>query len=306
MSRLDNQFREAVGAIDSGDELLLGRLIESRPELVAARLEAPGEWLCGGVGHAIEKGGFFERPYLLWFVAEDPVRRGKLPPNISVLARRIIDTARREKVESLPEQLDYALRLVCWSWIARQCGVQIELIEVMVDAGATLDGLATYQGRFGTHTDAAIYNGNFGAAEHLMKRGASLTLTTALCLNRWEDAERLAAVASLGARQDAFVQAALNGNAEALRMMLALGMDPTTVSERNQSHATALHHAVWSGQIEAVRVLVEAGANLARVDEIHGGTPLGWAEYGGKQNSDEGRAAKYREIAEYLRPRMGS
>src|SRR5262249_5053202 len=153
------------------------------------------------------------------------------------------------------------------------------------------------------NTDAAIYNGNFAAAEHLIKRGAALTLTTALCLNRWDDFARLAASATLEEKQDAFVQAALNGNAEALRRMLALGMDPTTISARNQSHATALHHAVWSGTLDAVRVLVEAGADLTRRDAIHGGTPLGWAEYGASEQKDQDRAARYREIGAYLRER---
>ena len=74
-------------------------------------------------------------------------------------------------------------------------------------------------------TDAAIYNRNFAAAEHLIKRGAQLTLPAALCLGRWSDIERLAASATLGEKQDAFVQAAMNRQAEALRRMLALGAE---------------------------------------------------------------------------------
>ena len=124
---------------------------------------------------------------------------------------------------------------------------------------------------------------------------------------------RLAPAATLAEKQDAFVQAALNGNAEALRKMLTLGMDPTTVSERTQSHGTALHHAVWSGCLEAVRVLVEAGADLRRRDTCHDATPLGWAEYGEEQqkaarataNEAEvhraGVTKQYAEIAAYLR-----
>jgi peptide-methionine (S)-S-oxide reductase len=298
---LNALFREAVSAIDAGDIVRLECLLAAQPWLARDRLDARGAWLREQVGNAVD--GFFQRPYLLWFVAEDPVRNGKLPANIAAVAHAIIAAAQREGVPNLAEQLDYALRLVCWSWIARECGVQIDLIDVLIDAGASVDGQGVYEGRFGTHADSAIYNGNFAAAEHLLERGAQLTLTTALCLGRWADAERLAGSATRDEKQDAFVQAALNGNAEALRRMLALGVEPTTVSVRNQSHGTALHHAVWSGSLEAVKVLVEAGADLARRDTIYDGTPLGWAMYGESQANENARAKQYTQIAAYLRER---
>jgi hypothetical protein len=296
---IDEQFKGAVSVIDAGDREALESLLSKRPELLHERLEAPGAWLREKVGGALE--GFFQRPYLLWFVAEDPVRNGKLPPNIAQIARTIIEAAKRQQVDSLQEQLDYTLRLVCWSWIARECNVQIELIDVLVDAGASVDGRNVYHNRFGTQTDAAIYNRNFAAAEHLIKRGAQLTLPTALCLGRWSDIERLAAGATLGEKQDAFVQAAMNGQAEALRRMLALGVEPTTVSAQTQSHGTALHHAVWSRSLEAVKVLVEAGADLTRRDTIYNGTPLGWAKHGAQEEKNEAHAKAYREIAACLR-----
>jgi peptide-methionine (S)-S-oxide reductase len=252
------------------------------------RLESPGAWLRDKVGGSLE--GFFTRPYLLWFVAEDPVRNGKLPANIAEVARTIIAAAKRAGVASLPEQIDYALRLVCWSWIARECGVQIELVDTLLDADASLEGRDVYAGRYGTHADAAIYNKNFAAAERLVERGAEVTLTTAVCLGRWADVDRLMQTATEDDKQNAFVQAAMCGKGEALRRMLALGMPAKTSSRQNQSHGTALHHAVWSGSLEAVRVLVEAGADLTRRDGIYDGTPLGWAEYG-----------KREEIAAYLR-----
>lgn len=301
---LDAEFCEAVAAIDAGDAPLLTRILDSKPHLLTAQLEAPGAWLRDVVGDAVAPGGFFERPYLLWFVAEDPVRNGKLPANIADVARLIIQAAQRVQANNFPEQLDIALRLVCWSWIARQCNVQIPLIDVLLDAGASPDGQTAYGGRFGTHGDAAIYNGNFAAAGHLVQRGAPPTLTMALCLNRWNDVARLASTATPDERRDAFVQAAMSGNAEALRQMLALGVDATTISLRHQSHATALHHAVSSANLDAVRVLVEAGADTTRCDTIYSGTPLGWAEYAESQQKDVARAARYREIAAYLREQM--
>src|SRR5574341_337601 len=134
----DEVFRAAVSAIDAGDVAALARLLSEHPELVRDRLDAPGAWLRDRVGAALD--GFFQQPYLLWFVAEDPVRNDRLPPNIADVTRAIIRAAQREGVPSLQEQLDYALRLVSWSPVAPRCGVQIELIDALVDAGASPDG----------------------------------------------------------------------------------------------------------------------------------------------------------------------
>jgi len=90
MDGLDRRFRDAVAAIDAGDLRALERLLAADPTLAAVRLDAPGDWLRERVGHAIDPGHFFERPCLLWFVAEDPVRNGRLPANIADVARTII------------------------------------------------------------------------------------------------------------------------------------------------------------------------------------------------------------------------
>ena len=288
---LDELFREAVAAVDAGDVAALERLLLEHPRLVRDRLARPGPWLREQVGAALR--GFFKKPYLLWFVAEDPVRNGTLPANIVDVARAIIGAARREGVQSLPEQLDYALRLVAWSWIAAQRGVQIALIDALVDAGASPDG----------NPDNALVNGHLEAAEHLVARGAPLTLATALCLGRWDDVARLAPLASPRERQFGFVLAALNGRAEALRRMIALGIDVNRPSRDLYAHGTPLHHAVCSGSLEAVTVLVDAGAKLTTRDSAWKGTPLGWAEHYVEEHAGDERGAHYAGIAAYLRAR---
>jgi hypothetical protein len=289
---IDRLFREAVSVIDAGDVAGLEHLLVAHPRLVRDRLESPGAWLRDTVGGALD--GFFKHPYLLWFVAEDPVRNGKLPGNIAHLASVIIEAAQRERAENLREQLDYALSLVSWSWIARECQVQIELIDVLVDAGAHLDG----------NPENALVNSNFAAAEHLVQRGAMLTLSTALCLGRWEDVQRLSQTASARDRQVGLILAALKGKADALRAVIDLGVDLNRPSPDLYSHATALHHAVHSGSIDAVTVLVEAGADLGVRDTAYDGTPLGWAEHLQQGASDE-QAKRYSEIAAYLRQAGG-
>lgn len=290
---IDSLFREAVSAIDAGHVISLERLLAENPNLVRDRLDSPGAWLRDKVGGALDD--FFKQPYLLWFVAEDPVRNGKLPKNIAQVARAIIDSAKRESVENLQEQLDYALRLVSWSWIARQSGVQIELIDVLLDTGASPHG---------NHDDALV-NGNFAAAEYLVERGARLTLSTALCLARWDEVTRLAQTANAKEKQFGFILVALRGKTEAVRRMIDLGVDLNSPSENLYSHATALHHAVCSGSLEAVRVLVEAGAELDAKDTAWDSTPLDWAEYYIREakGGDAGKA--YPEIAAYLREKAG-
>ena len=234
---LDTRFRKAVAAMDAGDIPELERLMTAETALVRDRLESPGAWLRDKVGGALD--GFFRRPYLLWFVAEDPVRNGTLPENIAAVARAIIDAARRESAANLQEQLDYALTLVSWSWIARQRGVQLDLIDVLLDAGAAFDG----------NQNNALVNGNFAAAEHLVKRGAKLTLEVALYLGRWDDVERLLPTASETEKQFAFVLSALHGKSDALRRLIGAGVDVNAPSAGLYSHGTPLHHAVSSGSL---------------------------------------------------------
>jgi peptide-methionine (S)-S-oxide reductase len=291
----DSLFRDAVAAIDAGDVAALDGLLAAHPRLVRERLEAPGAWLRDKVGRAVEAGGFFARPYLLWFVAEDPIRNGKLPTNIARVARTIIEAAERGTVESLQEQLDYALGLVAWSGVASECGVQIELMDVLIDAGASTEGVA----------DNALVNGHVAAAENLIERGAKLTLAGALCLGRWDEVTRLAAAASARDKQMAFVLAALNGKAEALRRMIDLGVDLDRPSKDLYAHGTPLHHAVCSGSLDAVKVLVEAGADLAKRDTNNDATPLGWAEHYIEQKKGKPRGQQYAQIAAYLREKGG-
>ncbi|HXL57927.1 MAG TPA: ankyrin repeat domain-containing protein [Chitinophagaceae bacterium] len=274
----DLLFKQAVSAIDAGDEIRLKELLDAHPELATDRLYSPGEWLTNVIGDALNS--FFKDPYLLWFISEDAVRNRSLPPNIANIAVIIIQKARSEKAASLQEQLDYAIKLVAWSGVARECGVQIDLLDVLIDAGAFKEGVS----------NDALVNGNLDAAEHLIERGAKFTLSTALCLEKWEEADKLALTADNDQNQFSLVLAALNGKAKAVARAVSYGADINKPSEHLYSHGTPLHHAVWSGSVETVKVLVEAGAHLNTKDSIYDGTPLGWAEYG-----------KRFEVAKYLK-----
>ena len=286
---IDQLFQQAVELIGSGDVVALDRLLTGHPELARERHTAAGPWLRDKIGDALD--GFFKDPYLLWFVSEDVPVHGHLPENIPEVTRAILRSA--QGAPGLQEQLDSALRLVCWSGVAQQCGVQIELIDTLLDAGASPDG----------GPNNALVNGHVAAAEHLVARGAKPTLASAVCLGRWDDARRLSATASESEKQFTLVLAALNGKAEAVTWMLQAGAGINRPSADLYSHGTPLHHAVCSGSLATVRVLVEAGADPTKRDTAWNGIPLGWAEYYLSERKDDDSQKRYGEIADYLRGR---
>jgi peptide-methionine (S)-S-oxide reductase len=283
----DQLFQQAVGLIGAGDVPGLDELLTKHPELARERLTAAGPWLRKKIGGALD--GFFKDPYLLWFVSEDVPVHGGLPKKIAEVTRAIIRSAQGSP--GFQEQLNFALQLVSWSGVAARCGVQIELIDTLLYAGASPDG----------GPNNALVNGHVAAAEHLVSRGAKLTLASAVCLGRWDDARRLATTASEGEKQFALVLAALNGKADAVKWMLAAGADANRPSADLYSHGTPLHHAVCSGSLGTVQALVEAGADPGKRDTAWNGTPPGWTEYYLSEKKDDDSQQRYGEIAQYLR-----
>ncbi|GAA3400036.1 ankyrin repeat domain-containing protein [Paenibacillus hodogayensis] len=257
LETIDPLFRQAVEAIDAGDEEALKRLLTVYPRLVRERAD------CGE--------GYFRQPYLLWFVAENPIRNGKLPGNIASVAQLLIGMAQSESPDSLQSQLDYTLMLVSSGRVARECGVQLRLIDLLVEAGAVPDGAVI----------PALAHRETAAVGRLLKRGATLTLPVAVGLDRTEDVARLAPTAGPEERRLALAAAAFYGHARILGLLLGFGgVDLDAYCPAGfHAHSTPLHQAVQSGSFDAVRTLVEAGARLDVTDLVFQGTPLGWAKH---------------------------
>jgi ankyrin repeat protein len=105
--------------------------------------------------------------------------------------------------------------------------------------------------------------------------------------------EVLPQLAGLGARVDAdpyrgtpLVWAAANGRTDAIRVLVTdLGADPnqraTFGGPDHGQGVTALHLAAQAGRADTVETLLDLGADATLADELHGGTPAGWAEFGG-------------------------
>jgi len=157
----DALFKEALDAFDNGDIQKLGQLLTGHPGLTALWASRPAK-------------GYFAHPYLPWFIADNPIRRGTLPSNVVGIAN-----------------------------------------------------------------------------------------------------------------------------------LLAQGVNPNSYPHPDSgfhSHATALHQAVWSGNPEAVRLLLAAGADPSATDKIYEGTPLGWALHGLGETTDPKQKEGLTRIVELLRP----
>ena len=274
----DELFLQAVEAIDSGNVALLEEVLNKNPRLIRERLDYPVD-------------GYFKDPYLLWFVADNPVRHEKLPANIGEITKLLIRFARQHAAESFMDQIGYALGLVVTGRIPRECGVQIELMDMLIDAGAKAgDG------------HGALAHGNTDAAKHLLKRGGALTLTTAICLGRMDDVQRLLKTASSKDIEIAFMASAFYGKTDMLKLLIASGVNVNAYLDASSGfhhHASALHQAVFSGSLAAVKMLVDAGADLTATDRIYHGTPLDWAQHL-QEGTNELDKSKYVEIEAFL------
>lgn len=262
-------FREAVDAIDAGNVEALAKLIDADPTLVTRRGE--------------HGKGYFAKPYLLWYVAENPVRRATLPANIVEVARFLVGAAKRATKGDVSEQIDYALGLVASGRVPRERGVQRALIEAFVEMGANTNAAL----------QAAIAHRELEAIDELLKRGASLTLLAAIAVDRADDATRLIETASAEDRHLALVASAYYGRVELVRALIRRGVNVNIFApEGFHAHGTVLHHAVDGGSLDVVKLLVGAGGDPTIRDKLFKGTPLDWANYLNRT-----------EIAAYLKSR---
>jgi hypothetical protein len=260
----DPAFRRAVDLLDGGDVEGLRAHLNANPNLPHKRI-------------VFEGGNYFQNPSLLEFVAENPIRRGKLPANIVEVAKVILEAGAKNN----RAMLNGTLGLVCTGRVPRECGVQIPLIDLLCDYGADPNA-----GMPGAH-------GEFEAAHALLRKGARVDLPVAAALGRVEAARRLLSTASPEDRHRALALSAQFGHTEIVRMLLDAGDDPNRYNPPGfHAHSTPLHQAALAGEVETVRLLVERGARLDLKDTIRQGTPEAWATHGAKT-----------QVAEYLRSR---
>ena len=275
-------FESAVEAVINGDVTALKARLRENPELVRARSTR--------VTHFDPP---VHRATLLHYVAANGVEgyRQKTPKNAVEVAKVLLQAG--AEVDALADM--YGGHHTTMSMLVSSChpakaGVQVALVETLLDFGAAIDGRGS--GEWTSPLMTALAFGYQSAAEALATRGARMdNIAAAAGLGRLAEARQLLVTASREDRHRALALAAQHGHVEIVRFLLDTGEDPNRYNPKgNHGHSTPLHQAVWAGHDAVVRLLVERGARLDIRDTIYEGTPLGWAEYGGRT-----------ETAEYLR-----
>jgi ankyrin repeat protein len=160
-----------------------------------------------------------------------------------------------------------------------QAGVQVALVDTLVDYGASIAPAG--EGNWTSPIETALAFGKHDAATALVRRGASIdTVAAAAGLGRIDDVRRMLPSARAEDRHRALALASQLGRAEVVSMLLDAGEDPNRFNPPGtHSHSLPIHQAIAAGHLNVVRLLIERGARLDVKDTIHQGTPLSWAEY---------------------------
>jgi Ankyrin repeats (3 copies) len=281
------RFESAVEAVVTGDLTTLKTLLREHPELVRARSTR--------ITH-------FDPPKhgatLLHYVAANGVEgyRQRTPKNAVDVAKTLLQTG--AVVDAVAEM--YGGQCTTMSLLVSSChpanaGVQVDLVETLIDFGAGLEGAGA--GRWVSPLMTALVFGYLDAANALVKRGAKVKdLALAAGLGRLDEARRFLLNADGESRHRALALAAQLGHLEIVRLLLDAGENPDRYNPDGlHSHATPLHHAALHGHGAVVRLLVERGARLDIKDTIYRSTPLGWAKH-----------AEQREVANLLRSKLAA
>jgi len=167
---------------------------------------------------------------------------------------------------------------------------QMDRLRLLVAHGADVNEPDT---RFQkTPYELAVLHGNLEIAEYLLAHGARQTLPSgrdaffAACLSA--DGKRARSLLQqhpsllqqLGDHRAELLQlAAESDKRDAIRLMASLDFDLNEIKR-----TTALHNAAGSGHLEMVKLLIELGADPLIRDKEFNARPIGWAQYGERQD----------------------
>lgn len=269
------RFEEAVEAVVAGDIERLRTMLRDTPDLVRTRSARK------------------HRATLLHYIAANGVEdsRQRTPPNAVEIAKLLLESgAEPDALADMYDNKCTTMGTLVSSAHPHRAGLQAALAETLLEYGAKLQGPGS---EWQSAAVTALIFGYADTAGVLVNRGAPADIVTAAGLGQTDEVRRLLPTSEPAKRHAALALAAQFGHVESLRLLLDAGEDPNRYNPDGfHAHATPLHQAVFSGNEDVVRILVEHGARMDMKDRVYEGTPLDWAVYGERT-----------AVAEYLRER---
>src|SRR5215813_5164671 len=276
-------FEAAVDSIVSGDFAGLEKLLSENPELARARSTRE------------------HRSTLLHYVSANGVEdfRQKTPKNIVEITKLLLKAGADVNAESdAYGGRSTTLGLTATSWHPENAGVQIPLMELLIDHGAIIDGPDG-----GSAVNGCLHNGRGEAAEFFASHGALLDLEGAAGVGRLDVVKSffnndgsLKPPATPKEMKAAFAWACEFGRTSVVDFLLRHGIDVD--AKLPHDHQTGLQWAAYGGHADTVKLLLERGAPVNAIDGSYGGTPLEWALYQwGNSPSQAERGSYYETVA---------
>ncbi|HEY6237028.1 MAG TPA: ankyrin repeat domain-containing protein [Candidatus Elarobacter sp.] len=256
----DPSFRAAVDAIHAGDVARLAALLDAEPRLLRERVVGPE------IYRRTPRRGYFTDPMLFWYVANNPALVARMPANTAAVAQVMIDRGVGQ------DDLDYALGLTMTSSAAREQGLQLPLVRVLLAAGAeaTRDAIVS-----------AAAHRELDPLRALLAGGMAMSVLLAAAVGAEDELRELLRSASREDVQTAFGLAVINHHAEAARRALDAGADVNAYLPIH-AHSTALHQAALDDDVALIELLLARGARTDQRDTLWDATPLGWAVHQGR------------------------
>lgn len=281
-------YEAAADAIVSGDIATLSRLLRTHPELARARSTRE------------------HRSTLLHYVSANGIEdyRQKTPPNIVEIARLLLDAG--ADVNAASEAYgggSTTLGLVATSIHPEQAGVQVALMELLLQRGASLEQPGAAGNGHGI-VKGCLANGQGHAARFLASRGATLDFEEAAGVGRLDVVRSyftsdgsLTNGATVEQLRSGFLYACGYGRTQVAEFLLDTHVDPNVATPQGQ---TSLHWVAYGPHVDVARLLVRHGANVNARDAA-GRTPLDWAENALASATEAEDVSHARELVELLR-----
>ena len=261
-------YEAAADAIVAGDAVTIQRLLHDNSDLVRARSMRE---------HSAT---------LLHYVSANGIEgyRQKSPKNAADIARFLLEAGAEVDAEAdVYGGACTTLGLVATSSPPKDAGVQLQVIDVLLEYGARMDRPGS-TGNKSALIRGCLANGCPEAAEHLIERGAPIDVVGAAGTGRVDALRKF--FTDSGVPKEAATSAQINeglamaagyGSLGAVDFLLDSGIEVDRELQLYGQGHTALHISSYHAYGDIVRSLLRRGARVDIRDKTWGTTPLTWA-----------------------------